>query len=218
MPSVLLLEGLEGPVSRTEPRKKKRSPPHAISTLSVYNPGEAKGEGRRDKSWGQNDSEGLNTGVHLDLIGSNALFQTPSAYLKRSLGNRLLSYCESIILQIYSCLRSHYNRCQQRNPSCQGAASHEKKVAEATGQANKTSRPHCKRKQQCLSQYFPTSPNNSKGWCFEKKRRKKVTVAIKKQDQAVGFVLGGELSVCCLGPDSTFSATEINVCPHGGGS
>lgn len=101
MPSVLLLEGLEGPVSRTEPRKKKRSPPHAISTLRVYNSGEAKGEGRRDKSWGQNDSGGLNTGVHLDLIGSNALFQTPSAYLKRSLGTGSCpivspSFCKSI--------------------------------------------------------------------------------------------------------------------------
>lgn len=52
----------------------------------VYNPGEVRGEGRRDKSCGQNDSPALNTGVHLDLIGSNALFQAPSAYLKQSLG------------------------------------------------------------------------------------------------------------------------------------
>lgn len=106
-------------------RRKEAHPMPSVPSVST-SPGEAKGEGRRDKSWGQNDSGSLNTGVHLDLIGSNALFQTPSAYLKRSLGNRLLSYCESIILQIYSCLRSHYNRCQQRNLSCQGAASHEK--------------------------------------------------------------------------------------------
>lgn len=85
MPSVLLLEGLEGPVSRTEPRKKKKkkkSPPHAIGTLPCLQRGEVRGEGGRDKSWGQNDPRVLNTGVHLDLIGSNALFQTPSAYLK----------------------------------------------------------------------------------------------------------------------------------------
>lgn len=40
---------------------------------------------REGQKLGQNDSRGLNTGVHLDLIGSNAPFETPSAYLKRSL-------------------------------------------------------------------------------------------------------------------------------------
>lgn len=63
--------------------------------------GEVRGEGGKDKSWGQKDSGVLNTGVHLDLIGSNAPFQTPSAYLQRSLeaGSCPIvrpSFCKSI--------------------------------------------------------------------------------------------------------------------------
>lgn len=81
-------------------RRKEAHPMPSVPSVSTT-PGEAKGEGRRDKSWGQNDSGGLNTGVHLDLIGSNAPFQTPSAYLKRSLGTGSCpivspSFCKSI--------------------------------------------------------------------------------------------------------------------------
>lgn len=57
------------------------------------------------------------------------------------------------------------------------------------------SRPHCKRKQQRLSQYFPTLPNSSREWDFEEKR---VTVAIQKQGTAVGFIFCGEPSGCPL--------------------
>lgn len=39
--------------------------------------------------------------------------------------------------------------------------------------------PHCKRKQQRLSQYFPTLSNDSREWDLEKEKR--VTVAIQKQ-------------------------------------
>lgn len=104
MPSVLLLEGLERPVSRTEPRKKqKKAHPMPSVPSHVYNGGrgDVRGEGGKDKSWGQKDSGVLNTGVHLDLIGSNAPFQTPSAYLQRSLeaGSCPIvrpSFCKSI--------------------------------------------------------------------------------------------------------------------------
>lgn len=125
---------------RAEEEEEKAHPMPSVPS-HVYTRGEVKGEGGRDKSWGQNDSGVLNTGVHLDLIGSNAPFQTPSAYLRRSLETGLLSHCESVILQIYSCLRSHYSRCQRRNPSCQGAASHEKERQRQQARQTKQSPP-----------------------------------------------------------------------------
>ena len=72
----------------------------------------------------------LNKCVHLDLISSNALFSDPICLSQGKFGERFPSYCESIILQIYSRQGSHYNRCQRRNLSCRGrvggTANHEK--------------------------------------------------------------------------------------------
>lgn len=64
------------------------------------------------------------------------------------------------------------------------------------------SRPHCRRKQQRLSQYFPTLPNSFGEWDFEKERR--VTVAIQKQGTAVGFTFCGAPSGCPLALKTIF--------------
>lgn len=135
----------------------------------------------------------LNKCVHLDLIGSNALFSDPICLSRAKFEEQLPSYCKHIILQIYSRQSSHYNRCQRRNPSCRGTANHEKEGPGGQRGKQNSRPPTPKRKQACLSQYFPTSPNHSRGLVSRSKGGRgggggvETTVTIKRQSPSSSF-------------------------------
>ena len=83
---------------------RERKP--SIGNPPVSSPGEVRGGGGRQRSWGGCRSRialqcALNKGVHLDLIGSNALFSDPICLSRAKFGEQLRpivspSFCKSI--------------------------------------------------------------------------------------------------------------------------
>lgn len=79
---------------------------HPSATLPFPTRGEVRGGGGRQRSWGGCRSRialqcALNKGVHLDLIGSNALFSDPICLSRAKFGEQLCpivspSFCKSI--------------------------------------------------------------------------------------------------------------------------
>lgn len=73
------------------------------------------------------------------------------------------------------------------------------------------SRPHHKRKQPCLSQYFPTLPDNSRGLLSKRKKGGGITVTMRRPNSASSPPPSWR--ICNLFLKSSFSARKMNVCP-----
>lgn len=126
----------------------------------------------------------LNTGVHLDLIGSNAVFRS-HLLISSKVWGRLRpivkpSSCKSILLRALIIT----------DVSSGIRAVRELPAMKRRGRGNKPGKqaiapPHPTRKQGCLSQYFPTSPNNSKACIPKRKAGRGIAVTIKSQDPSI---------------------------------